>query len=68
MEGIISCEGCKALEYVAQRSCECPSLEIFKAKPDVALSNLISWKLALALARVLLTGWSLGSLLTQIIL
>lgn len=30
-----------ALEHIAQRSCGCPSLEVFKARLEGAFSNLI---------------------------
>jgi len=38
------------VEQVAQRSCGCPLLEVFKARLDGALSNLVWWKVSLPMA------------------
>jgi len=32
-----------ALEHIVQRSCGCPSLEVFKARLEGAFSNLMQW-------------------------
>jgi len=40
----------EALEQVAQRSCGCPSLEVFKASLDGALSNMVQRKVSLSMA------------------
>jgi len=41
MKEIFYDESGKELEQVAQRSCGCPLLEVFKARLDGALSNLV---------------------------
>jgi len=51
-------EGSEAQEQVAQRSCGCPSLAVFKARLDGALSNLVWWKVSLPVAG----GLELGDL------
>ena len=38
------------MAQVAQRSCSCPSLAVFKARVDGALSNLVWWKMSLLTA------------------
>ena len=40
-------EGGEALAQVSQRSLAVPSLAVFKARLDGALSNLVSWKVSL---------------------
>jgi len=39
-EEILYSDGCKALEDIAQGCCAASSLEVFKARLDVILSNL----------------------------
>jgi len=41
MKEILHYEGSEALEQVALRSCHWPSMEVFKARFDGALSNLV---------------------------
>ena len=43
--------GGETLEQVAQRSRECPSLEVFKARLDGAQGSLIWWLAILIMAR-----------------
>jgi len=40
-EEIFHHEGGETLEQVAQRSCGCPLLEVFKGRLDGALSSLV---------------------------
>jgi len=44
---ILYYKGGETLAQVAQRSCGFPSLEVFKARSDGALSNLVWWKVSL---------------------
>lgn len=49
-EDVLNYEGGEALEQVAQRSCGCPIPEVFKARLDGALSNLVWWQVSLPMA------------------
>ena len=47
-------EGGDALEQVAQRAVDAPSLQAFKARLDVALGSLVWWLVTLHIAE----GWN----------
>jgi len=55
---ILYYEGGEALEQIAQRSCGCASLEVFKARLDGAVSYLVWWTVSLPVAG----GLELGDL------
>lgn len=48
----------EALDQVAQNSCGCPMLELFKARLDGALGNVVYWVASLPMAG----GWELDGL------
>lgn len=46
--------GGEALEQLPRKILDAPSLEMFKARLNRALSNLVKWKVSLPMAR----GWN----------
>ena len=53
MEQIIYSEGGEALDRLPREAVDAPSLEVFKARLDGALGNLVWWEMSLPLA----SGW-----------
>ena len=49
-EEVICCEGGEALEQAAQRSGECSSLAVFKARLDRALGDMVWCEVSLPMA------------------
>lgn len=53
MEEFLYYEGGETVEQIAEGSCGSPSLDIFKARLDGALRNLLSKEVSLLIAGVL---------------